>query len=73
MLVHKKVILDDIEYEHYQIKKLEWDLDTMLVGVMVIYYDEQNKTAAKIKTHYFKCEQEVDVNKLIEQVKQIHD
>ena len=73
MLVHKKVILDGIEYEHYQIKRLEWDLDTFLVGVMVIYYDDENKHAARIKTHYFNTGEQVDVDKLIEQVKRLHD
>lgn len=75
MLVHKKVILDGIEYEHYHIKKIEWDLDSLIIGVMVVYYDDENKHAAKIKTHYFKSniEGEVDVNWLIQQVKIIHE
>lgn len=72
MLVHKKVIVDGIEYEHYQIKKIEWDLDTLNIGVVVIYYDNQNKFGSRIKTHYFNFGTEIDVNDLIEKVKIIH-
>jgi hypothetical protein len=72
MLVHKKVIVDGVEYEHYQIKKIEWDLDTLNIGVVVIYYDNQNKFGSRIKTHYFNLGDEIDVNDLIEKVKIIH-
>jgi hypothetical protein len=72
MLVHKKVIVDGVEYEHYQIKKIEWDLDTLNIGVVVIYYDNQNKFGSRIKTHYFNIGDEIDVNDLIEKVKIIH-
>jgi hypothetical protein len=72
MLVHKKVIVDGVEYEQYQIKKIEWDLETLIIGVIVIYYDNENKFGSKIKTHYFNVGNEVDVDGLIKQVKQIH-
>jgi hypothetical protein len=72
MLVHKKVIVNGVEYEHYQIKKIEWDLDTLNIGVVVIYYDNQNKFGSRIKTHYFNIGDEIDVNDLIEKVKIIH-
>jgi len=72
MLVHKKVIVDGVEYEHYQIKKIEWDLETLIIGVMVIYYDNENKFGSKIKTHYFNVGNEIDVDDLIDKVKSIH-
>jgi len=72
MLVHKKVIVDGVEYEHYQIKKIEWDLDTLNIGVIVIYYDNENKFGSKIKTHYFNVGNDIDVDDLIKKVKQIH-
>ena len=72
MLVHKKVIVDGVEYEHYQIKKIEWDLDTLNIGVIVIYYDNENKFGSKIKTHYFNVGNDIDVDDLIEKVKIIH-
>jgi hypothetical protein len=72
MLVHKKVIVDGVEYEHYQIKKIEWDLDTLNIGVVVIYYDNENKFGSKIKTHYFNVGNDIDVDDLIEKVKIIH-
>jgi hypothetical protein len=72
MLVHKKVIVDGVEYEHYQIKKIEWDLDTLNIGVVVIYYDNENKFGSKIKTHYFNVGNDIDVDDLIDKVKIIH-
>ena len=72
MLVHKKVIVDGVEYEHYQIKKIEWDLDTLNIGLVVIYYDNENKFGSKIKTHYFNVGNDIDVDDLIEKVKIIH-
>jgi hypothetical protein len=72
MLVHKQVIVDGVQYEHYQIKKIEWDLDTLNIGVVVIYYDNENKFGSKIKTHYFNVGNEIDVDDLIDKVKVIH-
>jgi len=72
MLVHKKVIIDDVEYEQYQIKQLTYDLDTRLIGMVVIYYDEDTK-ASKIKTHYFQAQEEIDVWEIIEKVKILHN
>lgn len=72
MLVHKNVIIDGVEYEYYQIKKIEWDLDTLNIGVVVIYYDNENKYGSKIKTHYFNVGNNVDVDDLIDKVKIIH-
>lgn len=72
MLVHKKVIVDGVEYEHYQIKKIEWDLDSLNIGVVIIYYDNENKFGSKIKTHYFNVGNNIDVDDLIEKVKIIH-
>jgi len=73
MLVHKKVTIDGIEYERYEINKVEWTFAKNLVGVLVIYYDDENKSGSLIRTHYFKGEEEISVNKLIEQVIRIHD
>ena len=72
MLVHKQVIMDGVQYEHYQIKKIEWDLESLIIGVMVIYYDDENKFGSKIKTHYFNVGNNIDVDDLIEKVKDIH-
>lgn len=72
MLVHKKVIVDGVEYEYYQIKKIEWDLDSLNIGVVIIYYDNENKFGSKIKTHYFNVGNNIDVDDLIEKVKIIH-
>jgi len=72
MLVHKKVKIDGVEYEKYNIKQLTYDLDTRLLGLIVIYYDDDTQ-AQKIKTHYFQPQEDVDVWELIEKVKIIHN
>jgi hypothetical protein len=72
MLVHNKVKIDEVEYEYYDIKQLTYDLDTRLVGLVVIYYDEDTK-ASKIKTHYFQGQEEIDVWELIDKVKTLHN
>ena len=40
-------------------------MDTLNIGVVVIYYDNQNKFGSRIKTHYFNIGDEIDVNDLI--------
>ncbi len=70
--VKKKVLVDDVEYEGYQILSVEWDLQNDLFGVKVIYTDEDTKTK-KLKTHYFRVGNDVDINKIIEQVHQLHE
>ena len=66
--------INGIEYEYYKIHKLEWTLDTDLLGVVEIYYDKENPTGAHIKTHYFRVKNgEVNVNNYINELKRIHE
>jgi hypothetical protein len=73
MWVHKKTIINDIEYTRYKIRKLEWDLDSLIVGLVVLYYIGEDNDPDLIKTHYFKTNGEVDVNELLDKVKKLHD
>jgi hypothetical protein len=70
--VKQKVIIDDVEYEGYQILTVEWDLQNDLFGVKVIYIDEDTKTK-KLKTHYFRVGNDVDINEIIKKVHQLHE
>ena len=73
MWVHKKTIINDIEYTRYKIRKLEWDLDSLIVGLVVLYYIGEDNDPDLIKTHYFKTNGEVNVNELLDKVKKLHD
>jgi hypothetical protein len=73
MLVHKKTIINNIEYTRYNIKKLEWDLDSLIVGLVVLYYIGEDNDPDLIKTHYFKTNGDVDVNELLDKVKKLHN
>lgn len=73
MLVHNKTIINNIEYTRYNIKKLEWDLDSLIVGLVVLYYIGEDNDPDLIKTHYFKTNGDVDVNELLDKVKKLHN
>lgn len=55
----------------YRIKKLIWDLDTRIIRLDVEYY--HNDIHIFNKEYSFEGDEEVDVNKLIEQVKKLHE
>jgi hypothetical protein len=71
MLVHNKITINNIDYTRYNIKKLEWDLDSLIVGLVVLYYIGEDNDPDLIKTHYFKTNGDVDINELIKQLKDI--
>lgn len=71
LAVRKKVIVDGIEYEGYEILSVEWELKTNLFGVKVIYTDDDTKTK-RLKTHYFRVENDVDINEIIDEVHKLH-
>lgn len=69
--VKKQVIVDGIQYEGYEIISVEWELQTNLFGVKVIYTDDDTKTK-KLKTHYFRVGNDVDINEIIDEVHKLH-
>ena len=71
LAVKKKVIVDDIEYEGYEILSVEWELKTNLFGVKVIYTDDDTKTK-RLKTHYFRVGNNVEINDIIDEVHKLH-
>jgi hypothetical protein len=71
MWVHKKTTINNIDYSRYKIKKLEWDLDSLIVGLVILYYIGEDNDPDLIKTHYFKTNGDVDINELIKQLKDI--
>lgn len=73
MWVHKKTTINDIEYTRHKVRRLEWDLDSLIVGLVVFYYIGEDNEPDLIKTHYFKTNGEVDVNELLDKLKLIHD
>lgn len=73
MWVHKKTTINDIEYTIYKVRRLEWDLDSLIVGLVVFYYIGDDNEPDLIKTHYFKTNGDIDVNELLNKVKLIHE
>lgn len=71
LAVKKQVIVDGIQYEGYEIISVEWELQTNLFGVKVIYTDDDTKTK-KLKTHYFRVGNDVDINEIIDEVHKLH-
>lgn len=71
LAVKKNIIVDGIQYEGYEIISVEWELKTNLFGVKVIYTDEDTKTK-KLKTHYFRVGNDVDINEIIDEVHKLH-
>ena len=67
LAVKRKVIVDDVEYEGYEILSVEWELKTNLFGVKVIYTDDDTKTK-RLKTHYFRVGNNVEINDIIEEL-----
>ena len=71
LAVKRKVIVDDVEYEGYEILSVEWELKTNLFGVKVIYTDDDTKTK-RLKTHYFRVGNNVEINDIIEETHKLH-
>jgi len=72
LVVDKKINVDGIEYEGYEILSVEWDLQNDLFSVKVLYKDDDYKTK-RVKNHYFRVPDQVDINEIIEQIHKIHD
>jgi hypothetical protein len=72
MLVHEKCKIGNIEYDYYQIKQVYWDIETLLIGVMVLYYKNNKKTARLVKSYYFNMGDQIEVSDLIDKVKKLH-
>lgn len=75
MIINKKCNIDGEWFDRYQIKQLQWDLESKMVGALVLYYKVNlfKQTPVKVKTHYFGATEEIDVNELIEKIKELHN
>jgi hypothetical protein len=71
LAVKKKVIVDEVEYEGYEIFSVEWELKNNLFGVKVIYTDNDTETK-KLKTHYFRVGDDVNINEIIDEIHKLH-
>lgn len=71
LAVKKQVIVDGIQYEGYEIISVEWELQTNLFGVKVIYTDDDTRTK-RLKTHYFRVGNDVNINEIIEETHKLH-
>jgi len=75
VIVKEKCKIQGTWYDEYIIKRVEWDLDTLTVGVLCLYYKQNlyHKIAPSFAmTHWLGASEEVDVHQLIEQIKELH-
>ena len=58
-------------YYGYKIKQAILDLDSDLIGMVVLYFDNGHDVDF-IKTHWFKSQEDNDINLLIDKTHQVH-
>lgn len=70
--VNKRIEIDGRQYSGYKIKQSILDLETDLIGMVVLYLNS-DATVGFIKTHWFIAEEDNDINILIDKVHNLHD
>lgn len=69
--IKQKLIIDGREYSGYKIKQSILDLETDLIGMVVLYFGPES-TVDFIKTHWFKSFENNNINELIDKTHNIH-
>ena len=67
----KNYKIDGRIYKGYKIKQSIFDLETDLIGMLVLYFGD-NGVVDFIKTHWFKAEIDNDLNDLINRTHNLH-
>jgi hypothetical protein len=62
--------VEDIAFDEYKVESVEMDLDTCDVRLRVLF-SKEDKRVERRKTYKFETSCDVDVNKLIEELKNI--
>lgn len=70
--VNKRIEIDGRQYSGYKVKQSILDLETDLIGMVVLYFGN-NGAVDFIKTHWFKSQEDNDINILIDKVHNLHD
>jgi len=63
--------IDGRKYSGYKIKQSILDLETDLIGMLVLYFGD-NSTVDFVKTHWFRADIDNDINDLINKTHNLH-
>lgn len=63
--------IDGRKYSGYKIKQAVLDLETDIIGILVLYFGD-NGIVDFVKTHWFKADVDNDINDLINKVHNLH-
>ena len=69
--VKEEIKIDGRKYYGYKIKQSILDLDSDLIGMVVLYFDKDHDVDF-IKTHWFKSFENNDINELIDKTHNLH-
>lgn len=70
--INKKLILDGIEYDGYQIESMEINFQTDLVSIKVSYYN-RSKHLKSVRDYPIKIGDEINLQDAVNQIHQIHN
>lgn len=70
--INKKLILEGIEYDGYQIESMEINFQTDLVSIKVSYYN-RSKHLKSVRDYPIKIGDEINLQDAVDQIHQIHN
>jgi hypothetical protein len=70
--VNKKLILEGIEYDGYQIESMEINFQTDLVSIKVSYYN-RSKHLKSVRDYPIKIGDEINLLDAVNQIHEIHN
>lgn len=70
--INKKLILEGIEYDGYQIESMEINFQTDLVSIKVSYYN-RSKHLKSVRDYPIKIGDEINLQDAVNQIHQIHN
>ena len=70
--INKKLILEEIEYDGYQIESMEINFQTDLVSIKVSYYN-RSKHLKSVRDYPIKIGDEINLQDAVDQIHEIHN
>ena len=70
--INKKLILEGIEYDGYQIESMEINFQTNLVSIKVSYYN-RSKHLKSVRDYPIKIGDEINLLDAVNQIHEIHN
>jgi len=70
--INKKLILEGIEYDGYQIESMEINFQTNLVSIKVSYYN-RSKHLKLVRDYPIKIGDEINLQDAVDQIHEIHN